>query len=76
MMSLKIAGFLICIAYALGQDSRPDALQSYREGLKQNPADSLIHFRAGELLFKQRSYQSSANEFRAALAGGPHPTWI
>jgi TonB family protein len=76
MMSLKIAGFLICIAYALGQDSSPDALQSYRDGLKQNPADSLIHFRAGELLFEQRNYQSSTNEFRAALEGGGHPTWI
>ena len=76
MMSLKIAGFLICIAYALGQDTAPDALQSYREGLKQNPADSLIHFRLGELFFQQRNYQSSANEFRAALGGGPHPTWI
>ena len=76
MMSLKIAGFLVCIAYALGQDSSPDALQSYREGLKQNPTDSLIHFRLGELLFEQRSYQSSANEFRAALGGGPHPSWI
>ncbi len=76
MMSLKIAGLLICIGYAIGQDSSPDALQSYREGLKQNPADSLIHFRLGELLFEQRNYQSSANEFRAALGGGPHPTWI
>jgi TonB family protein len=76
MMYLKVAGFLICIAYALGQDSSPDALQSYREGLKQNPADSLIHFRLGELFFEQRNYQSSANEFRAALRGGPHPTWI
>ena len=76
MMSLKIAGFLICIAYALGQDSSPDASQSYRDWLTQNPADSLIHFRLGELLFEQRNYQSSANEFRAALGGGPHPTWI
>jgi TonB family protein len=76
MMSLKIAGLLICIAYTLGQDTSPDALQSYREGLKKNPADSLIHFRAGELLFEQRNYQSSANEFRAALEGGGHPTWI
>ena len=76
MMSLKVAGFLLCIAYALGQDSSPDALQSYREGLKQNPADSLIHFRLGELFFEQHNYQSSANEFRAALGGGPHPTWI
>jgi TonB family protein len=76
MMSLKIAGFLVCIAYALGQDSSPDALQSYREALKQNPADSLMHFRLGEHFFEQRNYQSSANEFRAALVGGPHPAWI
>jgi outer membrane biosynthesis protein TonB len=76
MMSLKIAGFLICIAYLLGQDSSPDALQSYREGFKRNPADSLLHFRLGELLFEHRDYQSSANEFRAALKGAPHPNWI
>ena len=75
-MSLRIAGFLICVAYAIGQESSPDALQSYREGLKQNPGDSLIHFRLGELLFEHRDYQPSANEFRAALKGGPHPTWI
>jgi hypothetical protein len=44
------------------------------QGLSKNPADSLIHFRAAELLFEQRSYPSSANEFRAAHEGGPHPT--
>jgi TonB family protein len=76
MTSLKIAGFLICIVYALGQDSGPDVMQRYREDLKQHPGDSLIHFRLGELLFEQRNYQSSANEFRAALNGDPHPTWI
>jgi len=76
MTSLKIASFLICIAYAFGQDSGSDALQRYSEELKQNPTDSLIHFRLGELLFEQRNYQSAANSFRAALAGGPHPQWI
>jgi TonB family protein len=76
MMSLKVAGFLVCIAYALGQDSSPNAQQSYPETLAQSPADSLIHFRLGEIFFEHRNYQSSANEFRAALGGGPHPAWI
>jgi TonB family protein len=76
MRLLAIAGFLICIAYALGQEPSSDLLQKYREEFKRDPADSLIHFRLGELSFEQHDYQSSANEFRAALAARPHPTWI
>jgi TonB family protein len=76
MRFLAIAGFLLCALIGLGQDSGLDVLQRYGEELKQSPTNPLLHFRLGELLFEQRNYQSSANNFRAALEGDPHPAWI
>ena len=71
-----IAGFLLCIVYALGQESGTDALQMYRDELKQHPGNSLAHFRLGESFFQQHNLQLAADEFRAALNGDPHPLWI
>jgi TonB family protein len=76
MPVLRIAGFLLCIVYALGQESGTDALQMYRDELQQHPGNSLAHFRLGELFFQQHNLQLAANEFRAALNGDPHPHWI
>jgi TonB family protein len=76
MPALRIAGFLLCIVYALGQESGTDASQTYRDELQRNPGNSLAHFRLGESFFQQHNWQFAANEFRAALNGDPHPNWI
>ena len=76
MPALRIAGLLLCIVYALGQESGTDALQTYRDELQRNPGNSLAHFRLGESFFQQHNFQLAANEFRAALNGDPHPNWI
>jgi tetratricopeptide (TPR) repeat protein len=76
MPALRIAGFLLCMVYAVGQESGSDALQTYRDELQQHPGNSLAHFRIGEWFFQQHEPQLAANEFRAALNGDPHPKWI
>jgi TonB family protein len=76
MPALRIAGFLLCMVYALGQESGTDAVQTYRDELQQHPGNSLAHFRLGESFFQQHKPQLAANEFRAALNGDPHPHWI
>ena len=76
MPALRIAVFLLCIVYAVGQESGTGALQTYRDELQQHPGNSLAHFRLGESFFQQHEPQLAANEFRAALNGDPHPNWI
>src|SRR5580658_11043456 len=73
MAIARIAALVVLIVSAFGQESSSDAIQKYRAELEQNPRNSLAHFLLGELLFDQHDFQSSANEFRAALSGDPHP---
>jgi tetratricopeptide (TPR) repeat protein len=51
------------------------ALAAYQKALEANPQSSLANFRIGELLFKQRNYQASANAYRDALRGDDEPAW-
>jgi TonB family protein len=76
MAIARIAALVVLIVSAFGQESSSDGIQRHRAELEQNPRNSLSHFLLGELLFDQHDFQSSANEFRAALSGDPHPKWL
>jgi len=76
MATARIAAFLGLAVCGFAQDSPADAAQKYREDLRIDPRNSLAHFLLGELYFEQRNFQAAVNEFRSALNGDPHPTWI
>ena len=67
-LSIAPAGFC--------QKADCDTVEKCHEILKTNRSDSLAHFRLGEMHFKDRNFQSSANEFREALNGNLSPKWI
>ena len=50
-------------------------MAEYQKMLQANPESSLANYRIGELLFKQRNYQASANSYRSALQGDRDPSW-
>lgn len=76
MLTVRLVALLMLAASGFGQDSAADAVQKYREALKRDPRNSLAHFLLGELFFQQSNFVGAANEFRSALNGDPHPTWI
>jgi tetratricopeptide (TPR) repeat protein len=51
------------------------ALAVYEKALEINSQSSLVNFRIGEVLFKQRNYQASVNAYRDALRGDGEPRW-
>jgi aminopeptidase N len=51
------------------------ALAEYQKALDANKTSSLAAYRIGEVFFKQRNYQSSANSFRDSLRGDLDPKW-
>ena len=51
-------------------------MEKCQEILKTNRDDSLAHFRLGEIYFKDRKYQTSANEFRESLNSPSVTKWI
>jgi aminopeptidase N len=53
-----------------------EAIQEYQRALDVQPTDSLAHFRMAEAMFYQKNYNSSANEFRAAIGGDLDPKWV
>jgi tetratricopeptide (TPR) repeat protein len=58
--------------------AQPDlagALAEYQKALEINSQSSLVNFRIGEVLFKQRNYQASVNAYRDALSGDGEPRW-
>lgn len=52
-----------------------EALREYQKALEVARNSSLAHYRIGEVYFLQGTFQSAANEFRAALAGDLDPKW-
>ncbi len=52
-----------------------DALKEYQKALDVSHGSSLAHYRVGEVIFMQNSYQSAANEFREVLNGDLDPKW-
>jgi tetratricopeptide (TPR) repeat protein len=52
-----------------------NALREYQRALDVAKNSSYAHYRIGELFFKQNNFQSSANEFRAAINGDLEPKW-
>jgi tetratricopeptide (TPR) repeat protein len=57
------------------QADLPGALAEYQKALEINAQSSLVNFRIGEVLFKQRNYQASVNAYRDALRGDGEPSW-
>jgi aminopeptidase N len=53
-----------------------EAIQQYQRALDVQPTNSLAHFRMAEAMFYQKNYNSSANEFRAAIGGDLDPKWV
>ena len=53
-----------------------EAIQEYQHALDVQPNNSLAHFRMAEAMFYQKSYNSAANEFRAAIGGDLDPKWV
>jgi hypothetical protein len=51
------------------------ALTEYQKALEANSQSSLVCFRIGEVLYKQRNYQASVNSYRDALRGDGEPRW-
>jgi tetratricopeptide (TPR) repeat protein len=60
---------------AFSQDADCDSMEKCQEALKTNRRSSLTHFRVAEFYFRDKNYQSSANEFREALNGDLEPKW-
>ncbi len=60
---------------AFSQSNDCDTLDTCRAAIKVNPANSLAHYRLGELFFGSENYQSAANEFREALVRNLDPKW-
>lgn len=52
-----------------------NALREYEKALDVNKANSLAHYRIGELFFRQNNYSQAANEFRSAINGDLDPKW-
>ncbi len=50
-------------------------LVEYQTDLKNDPRSSLANYCIGELLLKQRNYQSSMLAYFAALKGDEYPSW-
>jgi hypothetical protein len=72
---------LVLVAILRGQQRQAEddlngALAEYQKALEVNAQSSLANFRIGELLFKQRNYQASANAYQDALRGDGEPVWI
>lgn len=75
---MKLFGALAALfiaTLALSQDGDCHSMEECQEALKANNGSSLIHFRIGEFFFADKSFQSSANEFRQALNGNLTPKW-
>jgi hypothetical protein len=50
-------------------------LQDYWGELRANPRSSLANYCEGELLFFERNYQASVNEYRSSLSGDGDAKW-
>lgn len=61
---------------AFSQDTDCYSIEKCQQAVKASPGSSLPHFRLGELFFAEKTYQSSANEFRESLNGDLKPKWI
>jgi tetratricopeptide (TPR) repeat protein len=59
----------------VAQGDLPGALAEYQKALEINSQSSLVNYRIGEVLFKQRNYQASVNAYRDALRGDSEPRW-
>jgi tetratricopeptide (TPR) repeat protein len=53
-----------------------EAIQEYQRALDVQPTNSLAHFRMAEAMFYEKTYNSAANEFRAAIGGDLDPKWV
>ncbi len=52
-----------------------NALREYERALDVNKANSLAHYRIGELFFRQNNFSQAANEFRSSINGDLDPKW-
>jgi tetratricopeptide (TPR) repeat protein len=73
-------GLLVRVSILKGQQlvaqgDLPGALAEYQKALEINSQSSLVNYRIGEVLFKQRNYQASVNAYRDALRGDDEPRW-
>jgi len=57
------------------QGNLAGALAEYQRALEINAQSSLVNYRIGEVLYKQRNYQASVNAYRDALHGDGEPRW-
>jgi tetratricopeptide (TPR) repeat protein len=57
------------------QCDQTKGLIEYQNDLKNNPRSSLANYCIGDLLIKQRNYQSSGLAYFAALKGDEYPSW-
>ncbi|HSR53650.1 MAG TPA: M1 family aminopeptidase [Acidobacteriota bacterium] len=52
------------------------AITEYEKAKSEDPRSSLVHYRLGEVYFRQQSYNLAANSFRDALNGDLQPDWV
>ena len=52
-----------------------EAAEQYQKALDAKPDNSLAHYRLGEVLWMEKSYQEAANEFLESINGDQQPAW-
>ncbi len=74
MKLLILAALSAGLGFSQGNDCA--SLDACQKILQINPRESLAHYRIGEILLQEYSYQRAANEFRDALNGNLEPRWV
>jgi tetratricopeptide (TPR) repeat protein len=72
---LLLLALLWPVVPSMGQTADCDSMEKCQDALRTNRRSSLIHFRIGEFFLRDKNFQSSANEFREALAADLEPRW-
>jgi len=74
-MDVKLRASILRGQAMVQQGDLPGALAEFNKALDLNKNSSLAHYRAAEVFFRQKNYQSSANAYRESLNGDGEPRW-
>ena len=83
-MSIGVLGIAISLPVAAqmieqeGSSTHCDEAKTraeYEAIVERSPQSSLANYCLGNLLFKQKNYQTSVIAYRSALRGDGYPTW-
>jgi TonB family protein len=80
-MRALVTAMMLCLplcltmSHGVCQDSGTQT-PGYQPAAAAQPGSSLEHYLLAEDYFRQKNYQSAANEFREALNGDLQPSWV